>query len=89
MTEPNTQHIYNNSIKLLKRYRLRMRIRKGEKFVLESFDWKPPSMRKGLFRSYKQKTVSFYCRIYDNMGLVDDSIVGMTETPRITVYKKS
>lgn len=78
----------NSSIRLIKKYRLRMRIRKGEKFVLESFDWKPPSMRKGLFRSYKQKTVTFYCRIYDNVGLIDDSLIGMTETPRITVYKK-
>ncbi len=79
----------NNSIRVLKRYKLRMRIKKGEKFILESFDWRPPSMRKGLFRSYKQKTVSFYCRIYDNVGLIDDSLIGLTETPRITVFKSS
>jgi hypothetical protein len=76
-----------SSKKLIKRYRLRMRIKKGEKFVLESFDWRPPSLRKGLFRSYKQKTVTFQIKIYDNIGLIDDSIVNLTETPNITVYK--
>jgi hypothetical protein len=77
----------NNSTRLLKRYRLKMRIKKGEQFVLESFDWRTPSLRKGLFRSYKQKTVTFQCNIYDNVGLIDDSLISLTETPRITVYK--
>lgn len=74
--------------KVLKRYRLKSRISKGEKFVLESFEWKAPSMRKGLFSSHKQKTVEFCCRIVDNLGEINDSLIGKVETPKITVFKK-
>lgn len=74
--------------KNLKKYRLKSRINKGEKFVLESFEWKAPSMRKGLFGSHKQKSVEFYCRIVDNLGEINDSLIGKVETPKITVFKK-
>ena len=75
-------------MKNLKKYRLKSRINKGEKFVLESFEWKAPSMRKGLFGSHKQKSIEFYCRIIDNLGEINDSLIGKVETPRITVFKK-
>ncbi|HUT80897.1 MAG TPA: glutamate-cysteine ligase family protein [Candidatus Bathyarchaeia archaeon] len=77
--------IEDGSRKVLKRYRLKTRIRKGERFVLESFNWKAPSLRKGLFRSAKQKTINFACRIIDNIGVINDSLIGITETPTITV----
>ncbi|MHA1155406.1 MAG: glutamate-cysteine ligase family protein [Candidatus Heimdallarchaeota archaeon] len=73
--------------KLIKRYRLKTRVKKGENFVLESFEWKAPSMRKGLFRSYKQRTVSFYCRIVDTVGIINDTHIGVVQTPTITVVK--
>ena len=78
----------NSGTKNLKKYRLKSRISKGEKFVLESFEWKAPSMRKGLFGSHKQKSVEFYCRIVDNLGEINDSLIGKVETPKITVFKK-
>jgi hypothetical protein len=75
-------------MKYLKKYRLKSRINKGEKFVLESFEWKAPSMRKGLFGSHKQKSIEFYCRIFDNLGEINDSLIGIVETPSISVFKK-
>jgi len=78
----------NKGMKNLKKYRLKSRINKGEKFVLESFEWKAPSMRKGLFGSHKQKSIEFYCRIVDNLGEINDSLIGKVETPKITVFKK-
>ncbi|NHJ32181.1 MAG: hypothetical protein FK732_04910 [Asgard group archaeon] len=75
-------------IKNLKKYRLKSRIKRGEKFVLESFEWKAPSMRKGLFGSHKQKTIEFHCRIVDNLGEINESLIGKVETPKITVFKK-
>lgn len=80
--------IDNLNVKVLKRYRLRTRIKKGEKFVLEPFEWKSPSMRKGIFSSYKQKSVRLSCRIIDNLGEINESLIGIVETPTITVYKK-
>ncbi|MBN1329001.1 MAG: hypothetical protein JXA54_05965 [Candidatus Heimdallarchaeota archaeon] len=77
--------IEDGSRKVIKRYKLKTRIRKGERFVLESFSWKAPSLRKGLFRKAKQKTISFNCKLIDNIGVINDSLVGITETPTITV----
>lgn len=81
------QFTKNAKAKLIKRYRLKTRVKKGENFVLESFEWKAPSMRKGLFRSYKQRTVSFYCRIVDTVGIINDTHIGVVQTPTITVVK--
>ena len=80
--------IDNSNVRVLKRYRLRTRIKKGEKFVLEPFEWKSPSMRKGIFSSYKQKTVRLDCRITDSLGEINNTLIGIVETPTITVYKK-
>jgi len=77
-----------SSKKLLKRYRLRTRIRKGENFVLESFTWKAPSLRKSLFRKEKQKIVRFSCTISDSVGRINESLINLSETPTITVYQK-
>ena len=89
ISEIDILQVENNSgTKILKKYRLKSRISKGEKFVLESFEWKAPSMRKGLFGSHKQKSVEFYCRIVDNLGEINDSLIGKVETPKITVFKK-
>ncbi len=81
------QFTKNAKVKLIKRYRLKTRVKKEENFVLESFEWKPPSMRKGLFRSYTQRTVSFYCRIVDTVGIINDTHIGVVQTPTITVVK--
>ena len=82
------QFIERTKVKLIKRYRLKTRVKKAENFVLESFEWKAPSMRKGLFGSYKQRTVSFYCRIIDTVGIINDTHIGVVQTPTITVVKK-
>ncbi|MHA1433911.1 MAG: glutamate-cysteine ligase family protein [Candidatus Heimdallarchaeota archaeon] len=83
------QIVDNKSVKVIKRYRLKTRIKKGERFVLESFEWKPPSMRKGLFGSHSKRTVSFTCRVTDSFGVVDESLVGVVETPTVSVFKSS
>jgi len=83
------QIIDAKSAKTIKKYRLKTRIKKGERFVLESFEWKPPSMRKGLFGSHKKRTISFTCRVTDAFGVVDESLVGVVETPTISVFKSS
>ncbi|HUU79393.1 MAG TPA: glutamate-cysteine ligase family protein [candidate division Zixibacteria bacterium] len=80
------QIIDNKKLKVLKRYHLKTRIKKGENFVLESFDWKTPSMRKGLFGKHKQRNITFHFRLIDNVGIVNDSLVGLVETPTITVF---
>ncbi|MHA1212162.1 MAG: hypothetical protein ACTSSH_06855, partial [Candidatus Heimdallarchaeota archaeon] len=80
--------ISRDSKKVIKRYRMKTRIRKGEKFVLESFHWKAPSVRKGLFSRAKQKTISLVCRISDNFGVINETMIGLVETPTtITVYR--
>ena len=81
------QIVDNKSAKVIKKYRLKTRIKKGERFVLESFEWKPPSMRKGLFGSHKKRTVSFTCRVTDAYGVVDESLIGIVETPTVSVFK--
>ena len=68
------QIVDNKNIKILKKYRQKTRIKKGERFILESFDWKPPSMRKGLFRKHKSRSVTFNCSIVDEVGLVSEAI---------------
>lgn len=80
------QIVDGKKAKRLKKYKLRSRIKRGEKFVLESFDWKAPSMRKGLFRKHKKRTVTFHCQIIDEIGIVSNSLIGLIETPRIAVY---
>jgi hypothetical protein len=45
-------------------------------------------MRKGLFRSHDKRKVVFICKITDEFGLVDDSLIGIVETPSIAVYNK-
>ena len=80
------QIVDNKKVKLIKRYRLKTRIKKGENFVLESFTWKTPSMRKGLFRKHKKRDVVFNYRLVDDVGIVNDSILGLVETPTISVY---
>ncbi|MHA1244098.1 MAG: glutamate-cysteine ligase family protein [Candidatus Heimdallarchaeota archaeon] len=83
------QIVDNKSLKVIKRYRLKTRIKKSERFVLESFEWKPPSMRKGLFGSHSKRIVAFTCRVTDSFGLVDESLIGVVETPTISVFKSS
>ncbi|MHA1355874.1 MAG: hypothetical protein ACTSR1_11950, partial [Candidatus Heimdallarchaeota archaeon] len=83
------QIVDNKSLKVIKRYRLKTRIKKSERFVLESFEWKPPSMRKGLFGSHSKRTVAFTCRVTDSFGLVDESLIGVVETPTVSVFKSS
>ncbi|MBD3191433.1 MAG: hypothetical protein GF308_12365 [Candidatus Heimdallarchaeota archaeon] len=82
------QIIDNKKIKLLKKYRLKTRVKKGEQFTLESFEWESPSMRKGplgLFGSYKQRRVRFHCEIFDKVGVINDTLIGFIQTPNITI----
>ncbi|RLI73171.1 hypothetical protein DRO91_03500 [Candidatus Heimdallarchaeota archaeon] len=88
LNEIQIYQLIRGTQKLLKKYRIRARIRKGESFVLESFTWKAPSLRRSLFRKEKQKIVRFCCVITDSIGRINDSLINLSETPTITIYQK-